>query len=639
MTAIAGFLELSQRTAEHAAIEHMVTTLAHRGPDGRSIWHEGPVALGHCMLRTTPESLNERLPIKQHNLVITADARIDNRLELGDALCLDREQVQCLSDSELILHAYRYWGEACTGHLLGDFAFAIWDATQQHLFCARDHFGVKPFYFFYQPLLRFAFATEIKAIFCFQDIAKRIDEIKISDYILEMLDDKSRTFFSCIRRLPPASSLVISNEKMQRREYWRLDSERKIQLKSDEDYAAAYHDIFVEAVRCRMRAAFPVGAMLSGGLDSSSIACTAYHLPPSKDRRKLHTFSIVFDAITKSDERAHINKVLEHGDFNAHFINGDQATPLDNLDQVLWHQDEPFFAPNFYLNWLSWQAVENSGVRILLEGLLGDNVVSHGVEYLNELAYRGHWLTLAQHLKEVIRRSNRRVYLPTLLKRYIVEEGIKPHTPEFILRIWHGLRDYPVDSSTQDLGLFTTEFIERAQLRERLRQAYRHRRSITSAAKAHFTALDSGMIQTALEIYDKGCGAFHFETRFPFIDKRLVEFCLAIPGSQKISQGFTRMIMRRALQGILPEDIRWRTDKGDLSWAFRSGLQRGLETLASRLASPSDDFIKKFFDVAILKRMVERTKSDSMLDKDLLILFLAAVLSAWNHQQRMPFTI
>jgi asparagine synthase (glutamine-hydrolysing) len=137
------------------------------------------------------------------------------------------------------------------------------------------------------------------------------------------------------------------------------------------------------------------------------------------------------------------------------------------------------------------------------------------------------------------------------------------------------------------------------------------------------------MVQTALEIYNKGCGEFGIETRFPFIDKRLAEYCLAIPGNQKISQGYTRIIVRRALQGILPEEIRWRTDKGDLGWSFISGFNAKREFVGTTIES-SNLFLDRFFDVGFLKRVYGRCNSGKAIADDLLTLFLVVVLSAWN---------
>ena len=148
MSAIAGLMHLDRHPVDIGHLQKMIHTLAHRGPDGTDLWCDGQIGLGHCLLQTTPESLSEKLPLSNpsQTLVLTADARIDNRTDLIQQLSLDTPEN--ITDSDLILATYEQWGDACPEYLIGDFAFAIWDATHQHLFCARDHFGVKPFFYY-----------------------------------------------------------------------------------------------------------------------------------------------------------------------------------------------------------------------------------------------------------------------------------------------------------------------------------------------------------------------------------------------------------------------------------------------------------------------------------------------------------
>ncbi|MCP5463300.1 MAG: lasso peptide isopeptide bond-forming cyclase [bacterium] len=631
MSAIVGFLGLDGRPAKAEELERMVEILAHRGPDGRAIRVKGSVGLGHCMLHTTPESLNEHLPFERDGLAITADARIDNREELINLLILKTHQPEQISDSELILYAYRRWGEECPEHLLGDFAFTVWDPVKQHLFCARDHFGVKPFYYYYQSGRRFVFATEIKAIFCYEDIPKQLNEIKISDYMLEMFEDKARTFYMNINRLPPASVMMINKSGIRQREYWALDSKQEVKLKSDTEYAEAYRSLFIEAVRCRLRSAFPIGSMLSGGLDSSSIACVAHDLLMDCDKKNLHTFSIIFNKIKESDEREYIYKVLEKRNFTAHFIEGDQVTPFDDLDKTLWFQDEPFYAPNLFLNWQVWSTAQKSGVRILLDGILGDNIISHGIEYLHELANRWRWLTLAHELKQLINQSDLNISLGRILCDYFLQKGIKPYIPEVGLQLWRYLRGYPIDQNVNYLRIFQGDFSIRIGLRERLEKRYKYDRAQKSGRRVHYNSLNNGMIQTALEVYNRGCNAFNIETCFPFSDRRLVEFCLALPGNQKVNRGHTRIIARRAMHQILPEEISWRANKGNLGWNFRNGIKNSKEILCSALES-SDSILGTILDIRTLKKMHTRYEKSSAVEVESMILFLFVVLTTWRNR-------
>ncbi|HEY3131845.1 MAG TPA: lasso peptide isopeptide bond-forming cyclase, partial [Acidobacteriota bacterium] len=344
MSAITGVYFMDGRPLDPADLKRMLKTVAHRGPNGSGLWFRGPVGLGHRMLWTTPESLRETLPLihQTGDLVITADARIDNREELVSLLNINGRPLGEIADSELILRAYEKWGDSCPEKLLGDFAFAIWDAKKKLLFCARDHFGVKPFYY-YRSDHAFIFASEIKALLSLQEVPRRLNEVRVADYLMSMLEDKEITFYQGILRLQPAHCISVTREGAQIRSYWALDPTREIRYNSDGEYADAFREIFTEAVRCRLRSAFPVGSMLSGGLDSSSIVCVARQLLAQEGSRQLHTFSATFENVPECDESQFINAVVARNGLQFHYVPCDQLSPLAGLDTLLAQQDEVFY--------------------------------------------------------------------------------------------------------------------------------------------------------------------------------------------------------------------------------------------------------------------------------------------------------
>ena len=321
MSGIAGFYHLDGRPADRADLGQMIASMAHRGPDGQRVWCIGPIGLGHLQLRTTPESLGENQPFIDHrlNLAITADLRIDNRNELIAKLGLTQNTGSQLSDSQLVLAAYAAWEEDCPNKLLGDFAFVIWDGRRKEFFCARDHFGVKPLYYYSSEKV-FAFASEIKALFQLAEVPRRLNELRIADHLAGVFADKESTFYRGILRLPPGRCLRVGRERTKAFSYWSLDPSAEIRLSSDKEYALAFREIFEEAVRCRLRSAFPAGAMLSGGLDSSSITCVARRLLNATSPDQLSTFSTVFDEVTQCDERRYIDSVLAPAGLKPHFI-------------------------------------------------------------------------------------------------------------------------------------------------------------------------------------------------------------------------------------------------------------------------------------------------------------------------------
>jgi asparagine synthase (glutamine-hydrolysing) len=579
------------------------------------------------MLWTTPESLQEKLPLQRGRRVITADARIDNREELISAVGWSGYLAHEITDSELILAAYVKWGEQCPGRLLGDFAFAIWDEDQEHLFCARDAFGVKPFYYFASPQT-FIFASEIKGLLCLPEVPAQINDAKIADYLLQIYADGTTTFYQAISRLPAAHSLVASSTGVHVQQYWALNPSQELRLESSEEYAEAYREIFTESVRCRFRSAFPVGSMLSGGLDSSSIVCTARNF----SNQPIQTYSIIFDAVPESDERPFIDEVLAGGGVEPHFIVGDRLPLLREREHSLSTQDEPFDAPNMFLNRGVWAVAQQQGVRMLFDGLLGDNVVSHGFTYLNELAYTGHWLTLAQEMYALTQRRQCSVWEP--LWRYLWNYGIKPRIPSPMWRIWRQLRGYPA-STVRVPAFIQPEFAQRLALVERLQQAEAAQSSIGKTAReVHYQDLTGGFIPAAMEIFNKGIAAFSMEACLPFTDRRLAEFCLAVPPNQKLHQGLSRMIVRRALANCLPEKIQWRDSKGDLGFNFIQTLKAESDYLDSVLrAVPT--WVGQYINVTPLQTISQRLQSEShSVDDDMIQqLLLAVTLTQWFQSQ------
>ncbi len=220
MSGIVGIHNLRGGSVDRVSVERMARALAHRGPDAEGVWTGGSVGLGHRMLRTTPESLNETLPLigAGGDLAITADARIDNRDQLIAAFGWHGRSGAEIGDAGLILKAYEKWGEHSPEHLLGDFAFAIWDRRKNVVFCARDHFGVKPFYYHLSGT-RLVFASEIKALLSLDDVPRELNDERIGEYLVSIFDDTASTFYRDISRLPPSHSMTVGADGASLRSY------------------------------------------------------------------------------------------------------------------------------------------------------------------------------------------------------------------------------------------------------------------------------------------------------------------------------------------------------------------------------------------------------------------------------------
>jgi len=509
MSAIAGVYLLNGDSVDEKDLKRMNDSMPHRGPDGSGLWHDGSVGLAHQMLWTTPESLHEKLPFEADGLVITSDSRIDNREELLPELGLS----EVVSDSEVILKAYGRWGKSCVDRLLGDFAFVIWDKAKEEMFCARDHMGVRPFYYYYMPGEIFAFATEIKALFAW-GVPRQINEVRIGDYLLDIEEDKGITFYKDIIRLKPANFIAIKNDDFEELQYWALDPKCEIKLGSDEEYEKAFRDIFKEAVRCRLRSAFPIGFMLSGGLDSSSIVCMARKLKPKSNN--LDTFSIIFDTLHDCDERSYLEKVINDGNLSTHLILGDKAGPLENMEKMLWHLDQPSFGGNLYLYWPLAMEVHAQNVRVLLDGVGGDSTVSHGWTYITELAGKWQFISL---IKEIRIMSRNFAKSPS---KILFRFALYPFIPDSLSHYWKMLHS-PKDSSQVYTGFLNLDFIKKIAIEERIIRLQRIRSKPSRTVREyHWRDLSSGIHPLMNEEVSNISGAFSFERRSPFYDKRVV---------------------------------------------------------------------------------------------------------------------
>jgi asparagine synthase (glutamine-hydrolysing) len=632
MSAIAGLYLLNHAPIEPEVIGKMTDRMLHRGRDASGIWAEASVGLGHRMLWTTPESLVERLPMQRQHWVITADARIDNRDELIGQLQLDRAETAKITDSDLILAAYEKWGEDCPVHLLGDFAFAIWDGRHQQLFCARDIMGVKPFYYYHGPD-RFAFGSEIKALLCVPEISPALSEFRIAELMMISLEDRTRTIYENIHRMPAAHALTVAPGVFRLRRYYRLDHEYELKLGSDAEYAEAYREIFEKSVRCRMRTAFPIGSMLSGGMDSSSIACVARNHIGDTNQSTLHTFSTRFDGLPEerrihADETFYVHKVLDQGGFTPHFIDGDRLDPMGAYAQMFEHTDEPFFAPNLYYNWAWYQCAQQNQVRVLLDGIDGDSTVSHGQMYLYELVKRHRYMTFLRQIRAYSRLMGKPI------SELFWQWGVQTVIPDAVGSLSRRINEYR-QPEWREFGI-DRDFAERLKLSSyhlRVSNQQFDEVPVKTARHAHWYSLNSGLISYALDIADKVSAAFGVELRFPFCDRRLMEFCLSLPPEQKFNYGWARLIARRGMQGVLPDEIRERVTKANLGANTKPNLlDRDRDTIEHRLFQ--DDALNGYVDRAKLRQIYNRYCQDSMDEKTAITVYGLTSLAMWLAHQR-----
>ena len=280
MSGIVGLVSLDVAPVDARLLGRMTDAVAYRGPDHQSTWSDGPVGFGHTLLSTTTEPSPDRQPTSLDGRVwIAADARIDGRNDLVQRLeSRGRTDLGSATNAQLILHAYHAWRDECVRHLVGDFAFAIWDGPARRLFCARDHFGVKSFYYREAPGL-FVFSNTLDCVRRHPESSDQLNDLAIADFLVGgVKQDESATSFEDVQRLPPAHTLIYEAGAVRMRAYWTLPTEGRVRYRHARDYVDRFSELFRDAVADRVGTS-DVGVWASGGLDSTSILATADHLP------------------------------------------------------------------------------------------------------------------------------------------------------------------------------------------------------------------------------------------------------------------------------------------------------------------------------------------------------------------------
>jgi len=625
MSAIVGVLFRRGQPVEPALLEQMLARMDHRAPDGARTWTAGAAGLGHGLLATTPDMRAEThlFVDRRKQLAITAEARLDNRRELLARFGLSVQPGSGISDNRLILEAYRRHGEACLEYLRGDFAFAIWDGQRRRMFCGRDRFGVKPFYYHLSPGL-FACASEIKALLVIPQITRELNEVRIAEFMAEIFDDQENTFYRHIQRLPAHHSLIVTERQSKKGSYWSLDPEREIHYEKDEDYAARFRELFFQAVERRLQRANPLGSYLSGGLDSSSIVSVASQLLREDGGGPLPTLSAVFDEIKECDEREYITSVVGQGGIEPHYLVADRLKPLQAIKKLCVIQDEPFAAPNLFLYWRLNTEIHHLSWRVTLDGFDGDTTISYGTGYLLELARDQRWLRLGLELRG-LGKASRSPVMPVFWQ-YIKHFGLKPVVARS--RLLQKIRDHWRNGNHARRAkgtkrnqpplwreLLHPEFIQRTDLEQRY-QAYLQNQPERGQSERiqHHRALTDGRQPLALEILDKTAAAQGFEPRYPFWDQDLVEYCLALPPDQKLRGGWSRFILRRSLESVLPEKVRWRRGKVDFTPEFLQNVRDINSHKVETLFAGTQDQLAKYLDIAQFRILRNHTTTADSVD-------------------------
>lgn len=565
MSGICAVLRLDGALAAAGDVAPVVAAMAARGPDGSATMLDGPMALGHALLATTPEAATEALPLRHaaSGCLITADARLDNRADLIAALGLG-QQGAGLGDGGLILEAYLRWGTDCPEHLLGDFAFVIWDPRQQRLFGARDKVGMRQLVTTLLPGKLFACATDVEALLRHPEVPLRVNEARIADFIEDFeAIDLTSTFYADLHRLPPAHALVVESGQMRSWRYWQLAPQPVVRRGSDADYAAAFLAVFTEAVRARLRAPGRVGSMLSGGIDSGSVSAVAARLLEAEGAAPLDTFSAVDPDPDCAESRA-IRAALGIRHIAPHLITlGEDEASHAEIVRLTEDSIEPFDAHMVMIRAI-YLAARQDGIKVMLDGVAGDTSLPAGdmiafhlgkgriaAAWREARAQERFWSGRVSALG-VFRKAMARVLLPGVIR------GVRHARWE---------RNEARRAAAQ--STVHPELAARVDMPARRRANARHINVGHDCGPAsQALRMLHPYIVVARERYDRVAGMQGIEPRDPFLDVRVLEFCLSLPPEQLHADGWPKLILRRAMHGSLPDSVLWKTGRHHVGWRY-----------------------------------------------------------------------
>ncbi len=614
MCGICGIIR-SNREVLTEEIESMKNVLVHRGPDDEGAFFSAVklpdrtvnIGLGHRRLSIIDLSANAKQPMSNENqqIWLTYNGEIYNFIELTDQLNSLSHTFKTKSDTEVIIHGYEQWGTACLHKFNGMFAFALWDEDKKQLFLARDRLGIKPLYYYHNSDT-FAFASELKALLQIQDIPRQIDYQSVSDYLSWQFVPAPKTIFRHIKKLLPAHYLILTEKGLSCQRYWNVrefsDNPGDLQ---PEHYEQHIRSILTDSVKKRMISDVPLGAFLSGGLDSSTVVALM-----SKDSVKpTRTFSIGFDSEEYTSELKYAALVARACDTEHHERILSAPKLLELLSKLVWFMDEPFADHSMVPTYLVSQlARENVTVALSGDGA-DENFGGYPRRYLFAKKY------------------SRYLQLPALLRN--TSEGLFRKILQLVLLCIPGSNSkrklLKLDDMFQSAGLMriiNLHNVVDTSLKKKIlhRDIQREVNPFTTTVSVRYSEsnshnllaelltldIENYMTNDVLTKVDRMSMANALEVRVPFLDHRLVELAAAIPTRLKIYQSKPKYIIKKAFRDLLPKKIIDRHKQG-FGIPLNFWMQKELTEFTSQVLL--DDCLKKrrIVDVRTIRQMLEAT--------------------------------
>lgn len=640
MSALVGIIQSCDQAGSYQEVGRLMMQALEQYPsDDIGTWSDEFVFLGCHNQWVTPQSVDEKLPVynERYELAITSDAIIDNRDELFHLLQIDREKCDQITDSDLILAAYRKWGADTPKYLIGDYAFIIWDPQKRMLFGARDLFGTRTLYYYDDPE-KIAFCTIVSPLFAVPGIRKQLHEEWFAEYLAipTMLDSTSivTTAYRQIKQIPPAHFFTVKNGKISVTSFGTPLPEKKLKLAFNEEYEEAFVEVFEKAVASRLRTHRKAGATLSGGLDSGMVAGMAARLQ-ARHGQPLHTFSAIpvpdfvdwTSASRLADERPLIKETVDFvGNMSENHFAFFGKNPYSELDE--WLDILQFPYKNFEnSHWVKgmYEEAAKQGIGVLLTGAAGNFSVSWGsaAEYYVHLLRKLHWIRFYRELRQYSRHMNMgRLSLTKRLGKFAFLNPTnrtigQMNIPSMISQDFAKKTNVFEQFSDKDIGLDSkvSMFNERESF-------------FLNLAAQHMRGSSCTKLSLKYSLWE----------RDPCSDSRVVKFCLSLPLDQFVQNGRDRSLIRRASKLYLPDSVRLNQRTRGVQgadWLHRTLPMWGLiinelrELLEDKSASA-------YFNLPFLTQTLEKygnsPKPEQAFDSD--IRYLMRILIAYRFLKR-----
>ena len=541
MCGISGIIYKNNQVVKKEEIKNINDLISHRGPDDEGFYFGNNFAFGHRRLSILDLSSDGHQPMHYlDRYTMTYNGEVYNYLEIREELEKEGYSFQSNTDTEVILASYDKWGEDCVNQFNGMWAFAIYDKEKEIIFCSRDRFGIKPFYYT-EVDNKFIFGSEIKQLLEFYN-ENYVNETILVDYLMYGLEEHTNeTFFKNIYKLEQSHNLIynLKTNKTNIYKYFGLEFEKRLDNLSEEESISEIKEKLENAIELRLRSDVTVGTCLSGGLDSSSIAAIAskkYFEMTGKQFMAIHAKSIE----KKTDESHFAREVTLHCNLNMIEVEPQLDDITNSVEEVIYTQEEPFGGPSIFMQYFVMKKAKENGCTVMLDGQGGDETL-FGYEsyYSTYFATLLSQLRISKYMKEIIS-------IPTFKtsKKKIFRDS-------FILILRNNL------SSLEEFVRRRKTFIKVKNSRKRLNHLF----SFTSFKNFQKRELMQRNLPHLLRYEDKNSMRHSVETRLPFIDYRFIQSALSINDEIKVKNGYLKYLLRKVVNDILPQSIVWRTNK------------------------------------------------------------------------------